>query len=64
MDYQKFAWFVILLVIANFLSNFINDMLPDTSGILGYAIGILLPSGILYLLLKKWGRDAGVEVKE
>jgi hypothetical protein len=61
MDYQKFGWFVVLLVIANFLSNYINDILPTTSGIVGWFVGIIVPSGILYFLLKKWGKDAGVK---
>ena len=62
MDYQKFAIFVILLVAANFVTQYVNQMIPTQSGILGWMLGIVIPAGILWLLLKQWGKDAGVRV--
>lgn len=64
MDYQKFAIFVLLLVIANFLTTWVNQMIPSQSGILGWAMGILIPAVILWLILRQWGGDAGIQVRE
>jgi len=62
MDWEKFAWFVILLLIGQFVAQFIMNFLPD-EGVFGVILGVLVPAFILYYLFRRWGKRAGVTVR-
>jgi len=62
IDGQKFGIFVLLLLGANFITNLVNQYLPSQEGLFGWFLGIVIPAAILWLLLKQWGKEAGVKL--
>ena len=62
IDGQKFGIFVLLLLAANFITSLVNQYIPTQAGIFGWFLGILIPAATLWMLLKQWGKEAGVKL--